>query len=85
MLFETLEIPTSMLLHGYLFDNSFGGGFGGVPPMRGPSAGGGMHVGFDHPMFRRGGRPPGSGGIHSGPEILPRQVISVHNDNLLVI
>ncbi|CAB4374360.1 unnamed protein product [Rhizophagus irregularis] len=46
----------------------FGGG--GIHPFGGPSRGGGMFVGPDHPIFGRGGG--GGGGIYGGPQPLPR-------------
>ncbi|KAG9288725.1 hypothetical protein G9A89_004344 [Geosiphon pyriformis] len=47
----------------------FGGG--GIQPLRGPSRGGGMYVGPDHPIFG----PRGSGGIYGGPQPLPRGAV----------
>ncbi|GBC08082.1 hypothetical protein RclHR1_00790032 [Rhizophagus clarus] len=47
----------------------FGGG--GIQPFGGPSRGGGMFVGPDHPIFGQQG-PRGGGGIYGGPQPLPR-------------
>ncbi|CAG8830860.1 20214_t:CDS:2, partial [Gigaspora margarita] len=47
----------------------FGDG-GAYNPFGGPSRGGGMYVGPNHPMFDT--RPPNRGGIYGGPQTLPR-------------
>ncbi|RIA87375.1 PI31 proteasome regulator N-terminal-domain-containing protein [Glomus cerebriforme] len=47
------------------------GGSGGIPPLGGPSRGGGMFVGPDHPIFGQQ-QGPTRGGIYGGPQPLPR-------------